>query len=83
MAQWQIALGPSVEVVLGWSLVSGLLILDEETRVIDVDARFLVENPQDPALCRAVEAATGLRYRKTITVGDWPEGQSVGVMVEG
>lgn len=84
MKEWQDQLAPSgVEVVLGGSLVSGLFILDEETRVIDVDVRFLVEDPADEALRHQVEAVTGLTFRKVITVADWPRGESLGVMVEG
>jgi len=83
IAEWQSALGESVKVVLCGSLVSGLFILDDETKMIDVDVRFLVENPEDEALRQRVEAVTGLKYRKTITVNDWPTGTSTGVMVEG
>lgn len=82
-AQWQQALGSEVEVVLGGSLVSGLFILNEETEVIDGDFRFLTDNPTDENLRARIEALTGLKYRKTITVGDWPQGESQGVMVEG
>lgn len=83
VATWQAALGSSVRVVLGGSLVSGLLVFDEETKVIDVDLRFLVDDPEDEAVRREIEAITGLVYRKTVTVGDWPSGESIGVMVEG
>ena len=83
VARWQAALGDDVQVVLGGSLVSGLFIV-EGAETVDVDARFLTAIPvDDPALIARVEAATGLKFRKTITVADWPEGQSVGVMVEG
>jgi hypothetical protein len=83
ISQWQEALGNSVQVLLGGSLVSGLFVFDDETQVIDVDVRFLVENPEDELLRQRIEQVTSLRYRKTIPVSDWPSGQSVGVMVEG
>ena len=83
VSQWQAALGSSVKVALGGSLTSGLFVFDEQTEVIDVDIRFLVENPQDERVRQAIEDATGLRYRKKIAVRNWPAGQSVGVMVEG
>lgn len=83
VAEWQKALGENVRVVLGGSLVSGLFILDEETKCIDVDVRFLTDAPESEELRQRVEAVTGLKYRKTITVNDWPTGTSTGVMVEG
>lgn len=83
IADWQAALGDSVQVILGGSLVSGLFILDEETEVIDVDIRFLAPNPEDENLRKRIEAVTGLQYRKTISVNDWPSGESKGIMVEG
>lgn len=83
MAKWQEALGSTVEVVLGGSLVSGLLLLDEETKVIDVDVRFLTDDPTNEQLRQKVEEVTSLQYRKTIQVGDWPSGESIGIMVEG
>lgn len=83
VAQWQDALGSAIQVVLGGSLVSGLFILDAETKVVDVDVRFLVDNPEDEENRQRIEQVTGLKYRKTIAVNDWPSGQSLGVMVEG
>jgi len=83
VAEWQKALGENVRVVLGGSLISGLFILDDETRYIDVDVRFLTDVPESVELRERIEAVTGLKYRKTITVNDWPTGTSVGVMVEG
>ena len=83
VARWQETLGDAVEVILGGSLVSGLLIMDEETETIDMDVRFLTERPLDEDLRSHIEAVTGLRYRKTITVNDWPTGMSEAVMVEG
>lgn len=83
VARWQEVLGDSVEVILGGSLVSGLLIMDEETEAIDMDVRFLTERPLDEELRSRIETVTGLRYRKTITVNDWPTGTSEAVMVEG
>ncbi len=83
VAKWQAALGDDVQVILGGSLVSGLFILDSETTAIDVDVRFLVENPEDEEIRQRIESVTGLKYRKTIPVADWPEGSSVGVMIEG
>ena len=81
VAEWQKALGESVQVVLGGSLVSGLFILDEATKCIDVDVRFLTDTPGSEELREQIEAVTGLKYRKTITVNDWPTGTSVGVMI--
>lgn len=82
-AQWQEMLGNDVQVVLGGSLISGMFILDEQTEVIDIDVRFLVNDPATPGIIQRIEQATGLTYRKTISVGDFPEGTSQGHMVEG
>lgn len=82
MAQWQDALGTEVEVVLGGSLISGLFIL-EGADCIDVDVRFLTENPMSESLRSRIETVTGLAFRKVIPVGDWPNGESQGVMIEG
>ena len=81
-AEWQAALGADVKVVLGGSLVSDTFVNDG-AKVVDVDIRFLVDDPEAPGLITRVEAATGLRYRKTIAVADWPVGQSTGHMIEG
>lgn len=81
LAQWQFALGEEVEVVLGGSLVSGLFIF-EGAEVVDVDVRFLVDDPADTEVRRRIEAVTGLTYRKSITVADWPSGMSSAAMVE-
>lgn len=82
MAQWQDALGTEVEVILGGSLISGLFIL-EGADCIDVDVRFLTENPMSESLRSRIEQVTGLAFRKVIPVGDWPHGESQGVMIEG
>jgi hypothetical protein len=82
IAEWQEALGNQVQVLLGGSLVSGLFVT-EGAEVIDVDVRFLVDDPQDEQIRQQIEAVTGLVYRKTIPVADWPSGESLGVMVEG
>lgn len=79
---WQEKL-PEVEIVLGGSLVSGLFILDDKTKVVDVDVRFLTDKPITEELQKKIEAVTGLQYRKIITVSDWPNGQSEGMMIEG
>ncbi|HRH32817.1 MAG TPA: helicase-related protein [bacterium] len=83
IADWQERLGDGVKIILGGSLVSDLFILDHETKVIDVDVRFLVNNPEDEKLRVKIESVTGLKYRKTISVADWPTGSSAAVMVEG
>ena len=86
--QWQTAL-PGVEIVLGGSLVSGLFILDDKTEAVDVDLRFLVKDSPIPdteaikELIRKIEEITGLKYRKSITVSDWPSGSSEGIQIEG
>jgi len=88
ISEWQAAL-PEVKVILGGPLVSGLFILDEETDSVDVDLRFLI--PDTPVtdeegtqeLIQKIEAVTGLKYRKTIPVADWPEGTSNGIQIEG
>jgi len=83
IAEWQRALGDKVEVVLGGSLVSGLFIL-EGAESVDVDVRFLTDDPLNEGLRRRIESVTALAFRKQITVNDWPSGsQSPGVMVEG
>lgn len=79
---WQEKL-PEVEIVLGGSLASGLFVLDDETKFIDVDVRFLTDHDMNDSLVQKIEAVTGLKYRKMITVSDWPEGQSQGMMIEG
>ena len=83
IAGWQEKLGTEVKIILGGSLVSDLFIIDHETKVIDVDVRFLVNNPEDKNLREKIESVTGLKYRKTISVADWPTGSSGAVMVEG
>lgn len=82
IAQWQDALGTEVEVCLGGSLVSGLFIL-EGADVIDVDVRFLTDDPMSESLRFRIEQITGLAFRKVISVNDWPCGASQGVMIEG
>jgi len=82
IAKWQKAIGDRAEVVLGGSLVSGLFIY-EGARVVDVDVRFLVDDPTAPGIVEIIENITGLSFRKTIQVNDWPTGKSLGVMVEG
>lgn len=82
LAKWQEALGKEVQIVLGGSLVSGLFII-EGSDVIDVDVRFLVDDPNDSSWIARIEKVTGLKCRKTIEVGDWPQGKSTGVMIEG
>jgi hypothetical protein len=79
---WQAELGSDVTVILGGSLVSDTFVA-EGAKVIDVDVRFLVDDPELPGLVKKIEAVTGLAYRKTIQVGDWPEGSSTGHMIEG
>ena len=82
VADWQAKL-PEVNVVLGGSLISGLFILDDQTKLVDVDVRFLTDEPASDDLIKKIESVTGLNYRKTITVADWPGGESKGVMIEG
>ena len=82
IATWQAALGSDLELALGGSLVSDTFVLDG-AEVIDVDVRFLVDNPEADGLVERVEAVTGLSLRKTITVNDWPVGQSTAHMIEG
>lgn len=85
---WQEAL-PEVKIVLGGSLVSGLFILDGQTESVDVDLRFLVHNTPSTEtaetrdLIKKIEDITGLKYRKTIKVADWPRGESDGIQIEG
>ena len=86
--KWQGEL-PDVQIVLGGSLVSGLFIFDEQTDSVDVDLRFLVpatpstEDAVTQELIKKIEKVTGLKYRKTISVADWPEGTSAGIQIEG
>jgi hypothetical protein len=82
VASWQEKLGDRVEIVLGGSLVSNTFVA-EDAKVIDADVRFLVKDPSDPTLITQIEQVTGLKYRKTIEVGDWPSGKSQGHMIEG
>lgn len=82
VAGWQNKL-PEVNIVLGGSLVSGLFTLDDKTKMIDVDVRFLTDQPVTEELRGKIEEVTGLKYRKSITVEDWPSGQSTGEMIEG
>jgi CRISPR-associated protein Csx3 len=84
--EWQKLL-PEVDIVLGGSLVSGLLVLNENTKIIDVDLRFLtkggVSDEELQKLTEKIESVTGLKYKKTIEVADWPGGVSEGILVEG
>jgi hypothetical protein len=79
---WQQKLGKQAKVVLGGSLVSDTFV-PEGAKVIDADIRFLVKDPSDPSLIPLIEGVTGLTYRKTIEVGDWPSGKSTAHMIEG
>ena len=82
IATWQAELGDEVNVILGGSLVSDTFVA-EGAKVIDVDIRFLVVDPNTQGLVKKIETATGLTYRKTIQVGDWPQGSSIGHLIEG
>jgi hypothetical protein len=87
VTRWQSVLGNDVDVVLGGSLVSGFFIWDDETKVIDVDVRFLVDDDKilDPQMHSRIETATGLTYRKQIMIGnpeDPSDPVSDGVLVE-
>lgn len=82
VATWQAKLGSDVQIVLGGSLVSDTFVI-EGAKVVDVDVRFLVVDSEASGLVERIEAVTGLKYRKTIQVGDWPSGTSVGHMIEG
>lgn len=63
--EWQRKLGTLVDIVLGGSLVSKTLVLDG-SRTIDVDIRFLADDPDAPGLIETIEYVTGLTYRKSI-----------------
>lgn len=78
--KWATAL-PEMEVVLGGSLVNGLAIL-VDGQPIDMDVRFLSDDLSETSVKR-IEETTGLKFRKTIKVADYPSGQSDGHMVEG
>ena len=82
VGDWREQLGSDVEVVLGGSLLSGLFVASEDTKVIDMDVRFLTDTPDDVQLREKITQVTGLTYRKTITVVDWPEGTSSAHMLE-
>jgi len=79
---WQEKLQPEIQVVLGGSLVSDLLLVNEQTIAVDVDVRFLCDHPEDSVVLGKVQSATDLLYRKTIEVDDWPSGTSKGMMME-
>jgi hypothetical protein len=83
IALWSEQLGPKFQLILGGSLVSDTFVSDG-AKTIDVDLRFLVDNPDEPGLIDQVEAVTGLRYKKTNdAVADWPSGKSAAHMIEG
>jgi hypothetical protein len=82
MAEWQAKLGDVVKLDLDGSILSDTFIF-EGAKVIDIDLRFLADLPQAPGLREQIEAATGLRFRKSITVNDWPEGTSTAHLLEG
>jgi hypothetical protein len=82
MAEWQAKLGDVVKLDLDGSILSDTFIF-EGAKVIDIDLRFLVDSPDAPGLREQIEAATGLRFRKSITVNDWPEGTSTAHLLEG
>lgn len=78
--EWQDKLAQhGVKVVLGGSLVSGLALPSDKH---DADIRFLYDGDRK-ALIPEIEKATGLKFRKTITVGGGDEPESDGHMIEG
>ncbi len=88
VAGWQAQLGTDITVILGGSLVSGLFIWDEDTKLIDVDVRFLVDDDQvlNGQMRERIETCTGLKFRKQLRIGnpaDPDDPVSDGVLVEG
>lgn len=82
IAQWGDELGSDFQLVLGGSLVSDTFVSEGATEV-DVDLRFLVNDPAEPGLVEKVETVTGLHLKKTIEAADWPGGKSAAFMIEG
>lgn len=86
VSTWQAHLGEKIKVGLGGSLMSGLFVWDDQTEVIDVDVRFLVDDEQvfDAEIRERIESVTGLKLRKQITVSNEPdETPSTGLLLEG
>lgn len=81
IAVWQESFGDEVTVTLDGSVVSDTRVITPDS-VIDVDIRFNVDNPDTPGLIGWIEQLTGLSYRKTIEVNDWPTGMSKAHMIE-
>jgi hypothetical protein len=78
---WQSKLGTNVRVVMGGSLVSRTLARTDRSKPVDMDVRFLTDNPERDY--PKIEAATGLKLRKVIDVDEYPSGKSKGYLVEG
>jgi hypothetical protein len=78
---WQKKLaGLGVKVVMGGSLVSGLAL---PSAVHDMDVRFLYDGDRE-SIVPDIEAATGLKFRKTIKIGGGDQGpESDAHMIEG
>jgi hypothetical protein len=78
--EWQDKLQQhGVKVVLGGSLVSGLALPSD---LHDADIRFLYDGDRK-AIIPEIEKATGLKFRKSITVGGGQEPESDAHMIEG
>ncbi len=80
--EWRAKLGPDYEVELAGSLRSDTFILEGREK-IDADIRFCVADPGIPEHIARIEAVTGLRYRTSIDVNDWPDGMSRAHLIEG
>ncbi len=75
--EWQQQL-PEVKIILDGSLVSGLHIIDQDTKVIDADVRILSDMPITDELQKKITSITGLIYRKTHDIDIWPDGEKLG-----
>jgi hypothetical protein len=80
-SEWQEKLGPDIKVVMGGSLVSRTYVRSRGDEPIDMDIRFLTDNPERDY--PKVEAVTGLKLKKSRPMDNYPSGSAIGYLVEG
>jgi hypothetical protein len=80
-SEWQDRLGPDIKVVMGGSLVSRTYVRSRGDEPIDMDIRFLTDNPERDY--PKVEAVTGLKLKKSRPMDNYPSGSATGYLVEG
>jgi cytidyltransferase-like protein len=70
-----------IHVELGGSLISGLFVR-EGAEKYDADVKFIVKNPQDPAILKKIGRVTGLKYKKTIRIKELPSEKNISTLME-